>query len=762
MVKPVAKAEINSFIGGLITEASPLNFPPNASVDEENFNLNTDGTRDRRFGFDFEPNYSIRSTGYSELQLESKATSSYKWFNANNDPLNEFVVVQFGSILNFFNSNTASISGDGFLGTVTLTGIDPAVRCSYASVDGLLIIAAATEVIHIISWNGTTFSYTRSRLQVRDFWGLPGYSGNNENFRPTTGSTAHIYNLRNQGWGIPRKNSTGTLDDPVSIFYGTYNKFPSNADVVYTGLQFQPVSSGVPFERIYPSFYDDILGLDLPAAKGYFIIDALARGTSRQSAYSSNMSKFPQLTYSIGTLPQDTTTKGASCVADFAGRVFFAGFGGDVTGGDANSPSLSNYVLFSQLVKAKEDIIKCYQRGDPTSRENSDLIDTDGGYLRVSGAKKIISMVSIFGSLVVIADNGVWQIVGGSDTGFTATNFSVKKLSTYGGINANSVISVNDSVYYWGEAGIYIVQRNEFGDLVVSNITERTIQKYYNELESLDKEKAFGIFDPFDRKVRWIYNQDVDRDNNNIVRELIFDTVIGSFSKVRIYNLAEGTPEIIGLVSTATFTSGMGELEVVSSAGNVQVGGENVVIQSLNRNSIIQSVKYITLYGMVGSNIGFTFSQEINESFKDWESVDGEGVDAFAYIMTGSNTGGDSSSAKQTPYLTMHFRKTEDGVETVDGELVPANRSSCLIRSQWDWANTVNSKKWGPLTQAYRYRKPLFITSPTDEYDNGFEVVTSKNKLRGRGKAFSLFIQTEPERDCRILGWSLQATGNPL
>ena len=49
---------------------------------------------------------------------------------------------------------------------------------------------------------------------------------------------------------------------------------------------------------------------------------------------------------------------------------------------------------------------------------------------------------------------------------------------------------------------------------------------------------------------------------------------------------------------------------------------------------------------------------------------------------------------------------------------------------------------------------------PDDDYETGFEVVTSKNKLRGRGKAFALHMETEAGKDCRILGWSISLNGN--
>ena len=62
--------------------------------------------------------------------------------------------------------------------------------------------------------------------------------------------------------------------------------------------------------------------------------------------------------------------------------------------------------------------------------------------------------------------------------------------------------------------------------------------------------------------------------------------------------------------------------------------------------------------------------------------------------------------------------------------------------------------------QAYRYRKQYTPSGPEDDYDTGFEVVSSRNKLRGRGKAFSIYFETEPNKDCRLIGWSLALNGN--
>ncbi|HET8689298.1 MAG TPA: hypothetical protein VFM18_22020 [Methanosarcina sp.] len=762
MVKPVTKAEISSLIKGIITEASPLNFPADASRDEENYELNINGSRDRRLGIDFEDNYAINSTGYDSTSIKDVGTSFYKWLSAGNVATNEFIVVQFGSRIDVYDSTKASISRDGLKGSVTLSGVDPTTRFSYGSVDGTLVIAAGTEDIHVVKWTGSALTYSTKRLLVRDLFGLPGLDGNDLNIRPSVQTDTHLYNLRNQGWGIPRKNSSGTLSDPISLFNTAYSKFPSNAENVYTGLQFQPVSGGSPFERIYTDLYDDSLGLDAHSARGYFIIDALRRGTSRLTEYADNRTKFPSLNYPITTLPQDYTPGGATIVCDFAGRIFYGGFSGVVVDGDINSPILSSYILFSQVIKNEDDTIKCYQKGDPTSRDNSDLLDTDGGFIRISGARNIKGLIGLSGSLFVLADNGVWKVEGGSNYGFTATNYAVTKISSFGCNNHATIVTINDSIYFWGEEGIFIVNKNQFGDWIVNSLSLNTIQSYYDGLESTDKIKATGFYDPFDKKIRWIVNSDLDVSNNNVVIEIVFDVQLGAFTKNRFYNLTSDTPEIIGSVSSSAFLSGESPQVITSNSVNVVSNGENVQMTINTRTSGIQSMKYVTLYSTVAGKVGYTFSQYKDITFRDWKSADGIGVDAKGYILLGQVTAGDSSIFKQTPYIVMHFLRTENGVVEVNGELIPANQSSCLVRSQWDWANSINSGKWSDLFQAYRYRRPYLITGPTDSFDNGYEVVTSKNKLRGRGRALSLYLETEPYKDCRLLGWSLSLTGNNL
>ena len=98
MVKKAIKAEVNTFVKGLITEASPLNFPENASLDECNFELLRNGTRQRRLGLDFEPGYTHREiVGMAKSEMDTANVNTFVWENVGGDPSTVFLVIQINS-----------------------------------------------------------------------------------------------------------------------------------------------------------------------------------------------------------------------------------------------------------------------------------------------------------------------------------------------------------------------------------------------------------------------------------------------------------------------------------------------------------------------------------------------------------------------------------------------------------------------------------------------------------------------------------------
>lgn len=761
MAKPTQRAEVNNFIKGLITEASPLNYPPNASLAEENFELNRDGSRDRRLGLGFEPLYNTRTIPYSIIDKDTIKLSTFKWVNVAGSLTDDFLVVQMEQTLQFYNLNAESISGSGFTGQLVLTSFPVGTIYSFTSIDGTLVVAAGVDTVAIIGYTGGVFSLSYERLLVRDSWGVqvseqPAYE-NDITYRGNAGLPAqHIYNLQNQSWGIPRKNSAGTLTDPVSQYQTDLSLVPSNSETVWTGLQFQPVTGGVTFERMYTNLYTELLGASVIASKGYYVIDLLRRGTSRVTAFANNAAKYPELITESIVVPSDITSGGAKIVTEFAGRIWYAGFSGKLMDGDSRSPNLSNFVCFSQLIKDKTNFAKCYQEGDPSSRDSADLLDTDGGFLRVSGVKNIIALVNIESSLIIIADNGVWSVAGGADYGFTATNYKVTKISTFGGLSPTSVVLEGGRVFFWSTDGIYIIAKDNVGNLGVTNITQTTIQTLYENIPNDSKEEAVGAYDTISKKVRWLYKVGSRFGTDSITQELVFDTVSSAFYQNKIGNLAENSIQAMSMFVGSPFRRGGALSPVYVGTELVYSDLEGVGVEDEIRTTGIQSVRYLVL-GYVDNVLYVTVAYYNNTDFVDWKEVDGVGVDAKAFLLSGQQTAGDSAIAKQIPYLVMYFTRTELGVTP---ELAPDRQSGCLMRCQWDFANTIASSKWSALVQTYRYRRAQYVTGLDDAYDNGFSVISSKSKVRGRGKAFSLYLETEPLKDCRILGWSISLNGN--
>lgn len=171
MPRNVAPLEQNTFVAGLVTEASPLTFPPNASLDEENFNLNHNGSRSRRLGFDLEDNYvEIETTATVPSNFELMI-SSFKWQNVGGNANQTFIVVQIGKQLSFFDSSATPLSS-GLIGQWDYDNEDAIRKFSYASVDGMLVVVTGRKEVDIYQFDGTNLTKLSKRLKIRDLFGV--------------------------------------------------------------------------------------------------------------------------------------------------------------------------------------------------------------------------------------------------------------------------------------------------------------------------------------------------------------------------------------------------------------------------------------------------------------------------------------------------------------------------------------------------------------------------------------------------------------
>lgn len=764
MARRTQPVEVNTFVAGLVTDASPLTFPDNASLSEENFVLNRDGSRQRRLGMNYETDATIVDSGQANITTTNIGRSSYKWENAGGDADKSLLVVQFGQRLDIFDLDTTPISS-GLIQSFNFT-VEVTNTFSYAEIDGFLVVATGSPEVSILTFDGgSTITKTESRIRVRDLFGVEDvfdgedlYSGGGVQTRPSTLSQAHRYNLKNQGWGVPRiRGNTETSGDPITAFTlasrNSSKLYPSNSDTVSEGVYADPNDSD---DRIINRFfanevYDNPIG-STRAALGHYVIDLLNRGDSRIEETEKSEDRYPQLNFPVTTLPEDSTPGGVGVVSEFAGRAWFAGFSGELVDGDARSPRLSSYLTFSRLVESPEDIPRCYQEADPTAINQNDLVDTDGGFVRVDGAYGVKALVNIGVKLVVLAQNGVWLVEGGSDYGFSATAYKVSKLSEHGCRSKNSVTIVDNSVMFWGDDGIYHVTKNEFGDDVVQSLTQNRLQTLYDAISIESKSVASGYYDTYERKVRWVYDTSLNYAGE--VLELVLDVNLQAFYLNRIKQVGgyENKPVMV-VEGNPYITSTTAEL-VVASGVQVIANSQDVVIDLGGRQSVTRELVYVTVVEN-DPTITYTFSAYTDTDYLDWKSADGTGVDADAFLVTGYISGGDFYRDKSVKYIQCYLEQTEQLVQVDGDDFELINPSSCRVQAQWNWATSRNSGRWSNEFEAYRLKRHYMLDDASDLFDTGNSVVVSKSKLRGYGKVLSIQFRTKPAHDMKLYGWSM-------
>jgi hypothetical protein len=156
----------------------------------------------------------------------------------------------------------------------------------------------------------------------------------------------------------------------------------------------------------------------------------------------------------------------------------------------------------------------------------------------------------------------------------------------------------------------------------------------------------------------------------------------------------------------------------------------------------------------------YEFYTYTNEDYLDYDHIAG-GVDASAYMLGGFITASDSQRKKQVGYVTCSFKRTEDGfIGSEETGWEASNPSSCFMQSQWGWTSSATTGKWGRKQQVYRMPRLYVPDDPaTDDWSNfGYEVINSRSKVRGMGKALSILFESEPGKNFRLYGWGSNAS----
>ncbi len=752
MAQAKTKKLYNTFVKGLITEASPLTYPENASIGEDNCVIYRKGNRARRLGVDFEAGFVLTNNGVSHTD---KALSEFRWETPSNENYINLLCVQVGLTIHFYSLDNTTISGFKKSFTLDLSpyvvaGVLGAEQTTVQMSSGkgyLFIVSPKLEPL-LVEYKPETDTIEASRIyiQIRDFDGVDdGLSPQDE---PPTLSDLHHYNLRNQGWISPNTGSgsignvnyfdewggVGTFSAPVSKpiqdFYNALKRYPGNNKQWYVGKS--PVDNGaIKVGDFDPTLLDKFWLGNTQAPKGHYILDAFRRDRSAVSG--------------VPNIPVEIVPERPHSVCFAFGRAFYV---------------CRDTVYYSQVLDNKRKAGFCYQEADPTSEEISDLIDTDGGAIPIPEMKRGVKLVAMGNGVLVFSPNGVWSIQGTSN-GFTASDISVSALSKVGVDSPESVVEADGQILWWSKVGIqaFAQKSGAFGPIEgafdKTNISEETVQTFFNEtIPANSKPFVKGIFDPSTNTVHWLFKTEAIAHQNYYNRILNFDLTLQafypwSFSGTGVY--------VTGAFLASDLAVSITSSDVVENGVQVSDGANDVVADLFVEEYRPTFLKFVC----AANGDAITFGQISNGEFVDWERFNGVGYTYESFIESGYELLGDAMRKKQAPYVYTYLRRTETAFVASGEDYTLDRPSSCKMQVKWDWSNSQISNKWSPKYEVYRHtRFPTFIEEDLT-FDSGYPIVVTRHKVRGSGRAIQFrFEGSERGKDFDLLGWAVSFTGN--
>ena len=713
MPQSLKQKVVNTFVKGLITEAGELTFPEDASIDELNCLLNRDGSRRRRLAVEVEESnvlstFNVTTTG---------EFTTGRWINVAGQPGLEFLVVQNNNTLYFYNLASEPYSAGQKSFTVALTTFENAgspgagtSRMQVASINGDLVVVSPAIDPFYIEYDPTTDSITTTKItpRVRDF----DWQGDTEAYstEEASPSAARIYDTLNAGWVGDKGSAALTEYQTVNSAYPplTHPWFSGkNADGDFDEGEWQKLFAGTSL-----------------TGNGHYVLDFFNKVRAG--------------------LPTETEASRFSTVAAYSGRIFYAGL---------TSSKNSGKILFSKQLDNINEAGRCSQQNDPVSEYYSDLLDTDGGVISIPDAHNIKKLHVIGSTLLIFAENGVWQI-SGVDNVFRATEYSISRITDIGITNTSTFVTVSDIPMWWSQHGIHTISFDPAsGKGQEQNLSIPTIQKFFDSIDGNAKQRCTAAYDATNKRVHWFYPNNGTGDFNKKNRVLTLDITLQAFYPWEVSDSEGSSNYIIGAEYLQGFGSDFVDFDVFTSGGDdvVTSAGGDVVVTKLSQLAQADSSVSLMVYDAASGKMTIGFFQ--GEGFLDWGTAD-----YSSYAEAGYDFLGDLVLKKNAPYIQVYLRPTETGFAGSD-ELgyTPVRESSLLVSSYWDFRKTTSSNP----QQAYRLKyTPVVNESNLNTWDYPENVVTTRLKMRGHGRSMRLRFESEPGKDFVLLGFGIISAAN--
>lgn len=699
---------VNQLVRGLITEAGELNFPDNASIDELNCVLGRDASRTRRRGLEPIPE---AGAGFS---WSPDRYTYFQWKNAGGVAGLNILVLQTDNVLRFIDLGASPITSGVKSFTVDLNSYGTISGVSQFSqiFSGLIVTCPGVDTL-IIRYLPSSDNIVVEPISfvVRDFAWQSTYATLDDFVSNPT--EKRKYDTYNAGWSGEKGSAA------LAAYVSSKTGYPPLTHPWYSGKNSSGDFSIAEWDKIHAP------------------TSVTANGAVKLNFFNKDRNVLPGL-----DLPVEVETNRFSTVATFAGRVWYSGLG---VGQNSGKILYSQTVTDTSLSAAADTLGQCYQVNDPTSEDFSDLLETDGGEILIPEAVNIKKIHAYGEALFIFAENGVWFIKG-VDSKFSPTGYFVSKVTNVGIESFRSFISVEGVPFWWSKNGIHTIVFDESsGFPTESNLSISSIQTFFNEIPEYSKKECFGDYDTFNQKIYWWFSRDANTNRRNHC--LVLDITLKAFYP---WSIAGDTDNYV--VGSFYFEDGteltvQEEVEDSSEAIITDSSLENVYVNTFLQNQDLDS-KIISVYI---SNGLMNFGQFSSLTFQDF------GNNYDSYVEAGYFFAGDLTLKKNSPYVVVYCRSTEEGFTgNISTGFTPINPSSLIMKSYWDFKDNPSSSQ-----QAYRI-KPFALVNTSDLSDNQQPgtVVVTRLKIRGRGRNVRLRFESEEGKNFVFLGYSMVVAVN--
>lgn len=786
-----------NFAQGFNSDANPLEFPENFTLEEQNFFLNLNGSRRRRGGLALESGGALVSipttSGY--------VSRCHKWSNVAGLSEKNFHVVQLGSTLYFFEDgyDPASQEYQSFSIDLAARKVSTATdaECATNPVDiaygrGHMFVVGKYIEPFWASYDPDANSFTVSTINIteRDFEGID--DGIAITAQPVSPSTSHTYNLQNRGWTTAQLTS----------FRAAQPNEPSKAMINWLGLR-RATTASVAEQDWTKEFSSAKLVAELfqdsSAPTGHFLRDPFNTSTVTGSD-ATNL-------YTITTWSVSGTTAGPQTVTVTVDRthglsigsavtisgqngLFDLGFGGGTVyfpfpfNGVQTVVTVPTTTSFTFTYDFPEDFSSWYSQYETYGTVSTSVVSNPSGLVspyrpttvgffagRIWYAGTPYSRVSnkLFFSQVIEADAQYGKCYQVADP--TQEEFS-DLVDSDGGVlvipeiaQVVKVLPIGSSLLVFATNGVWQVGPGGGGYFTATGYSVRKIFEIgvttaasivvaegiphwwsNSGIYRLSQDTNSGYLSPeslTQKRLDYFYSEITQAKKENVQ---------GTYDDInkRIVWLYDDTAAHAAYSYDAALVYDM-RLDAFTTL-KFGYSADAYVASLFALKDTANAETKLKFLGITDTNTTLTVGDFNNRT----DYTDLGNTEVPAYLVTGHEVLGDASRFRFANYVHVYMGKTETGF-TEEGV---TGASSILMQSRWDWTDATVSGKWGAEQQVYRHTRQYVPANLLDTYDDGYPVLVTKNKILGRGRSLALKFTVGDGKDAHIYGWQVEYLAN--